>query len=92
MSELKTIKDIYESIKGFDNIEDSKKQERYLTLKMIEKVAIEWVKFFEKERKEQEDYRVKQLESAIKGNYESERESHVEIFKDFFNITEEDLK
>ena len=41
---LKTLKDIYKEIENFDNISQEKKTERYLTLKILRKEAVKWVK------------------------------------------------
>ena len=57
----------------------------------LKQEAIKWVKFFDKERAEQEKYRKKTLLSAVKGNYEVARVGGIELFKHFFNLTEEDL-
>jgi len=88
MEELKTLKDFIER-RVFDNGNDC---EVVFPNELKQELGIKWIKFFEKERKEQATYRKTTLLSAVKGNYERERESHIELFKEVFNITDEDLK
>ena len=100
MMELKTLKDIYKEIENFDNISQEKKTERYLTLKMLRREAVKWVKAFRLKaewneyenpknpwRSPKPDQELKEIPEGT--NYMSEIEEW--IIK-FFNLIGEDLK
>ena len=76
MSELKTLKDIYKEIESFD-IDEKRKRERYLTLKILRNEAVKWVK--------KEGNCGMNINEVMEGDI-------IGWIKHFFNLTEEDLR
>ena len=81
MTKLKTLEDFYKDIEGFKNISLDKKQERYLTLKMLRKEAILWAL----------DGKIR-LDKLKDKEKKIEMWGGLKFIMYFFNLTEEGLK
>ena len=89
---LRTLKDFIDDIKTH-NVSDEWKRQRYLTLKMLRREAIKWIKEFEKQIKEHPHKESINPLELLK-NCINCRNKYVQSgwIKHFFNITDEDLK
>ena len=100
MTELKTLKDIFEDWECHDGYIDNTNSEKKQIIETLRQEAIKWVKYLRFERKKAKDAkdeivnfdindRIALHDSVTRETYNIIQELFI---REFFNLTEEDLK